>query len=141
MPFDAHLLSDVVDQLETQSPLLVSADDRVSSAVELMRDQRRGCVLVEEDGEVTGIFTEHDLLTKVAAAGAVPRNVAVGDVMTPDPVVLRRDDTLAVLVNKMVVGFFRHVPIVDADGKVNGIVSARDVLDRLNRLLQRPSEA
>ena len=73
---------------------------------------------VEEDGEVIGIFTEHDLLTKVIRTDLSPLDVAIGDVMTPDPVFLRRDDSLEVLVNKMVVGFFHHVPIVDDDAKL-----------------------
>ena len=139
-PFDAHLVSDMVDQLVTQPPLFVAADQCVWDAVATMREKRHGCVLVESDGEVTGIFTEHDLLTKVVGAGS-PRSVSVGDVMTPDTVVLRCDDSLAVLVNKMVVGFFHHVPIVDTDGKVTGVVSAREVLDRLSELLHLPVEA
>ena len=140
-PFDAHLVSDVVDQLAAHPPLLVAAEQPVWEAVATMREQRHGCVLVEEQGDVIGIFTEHDLLNKVTGAGKSPQSVAVGDVMTPDPVVLGCDDSLAVLVNKMVVGFFHHVPIVDTEGKVTGVVSARGGLNRLSELLLLPAEA
>jgi len=138
-PFDAHLMADVVDVLALRPPALLTSDARVADAVTLMRSDRRGCILVEEEGEVVGIFTEHDLLAKVAAAGLMPENVALGEVMTPDPVVLRHHDSLAVAINKMVVAAFRHVPLVDSKGKIDAIVSAREVLDRLYELLQLPA--
>jgi CBS domain-containing protein len=47
--------------------------------------------------------------------------------MTPDPVVLRPDDPIAVAIHKMAVGGFRHIPIVDAGHLPTGVVSARDV--------------
>jgi CBS domain-containing protein len=50
--------------------------------------------------------------------------------MTHDPVVLRHDETIAVALNKMAVGGFRHIPIVD-DGRPTGVVSARDVFHHL----------
>ena len=51
----------------------------------------------------------------------------VRDFMTPDPVVLRREDTLAVAVHKMAVGEFRHIPVVEDDGSPIGVVAAADV--------------
>jgi CBS domain-containing protein len=52
--------------------------------------------------------------------------VTVAELMTPDPVVLRPDDSIAVAINKMAVGGFRHIPLVE-NGRATGIVSARDV--------------
>ena len=50
--------------------------------------------------------------------------------MTRDPVVLRHDETIAVAINKMAVGGFRHIPIVE-DGRPTGVVTARDVFRHL----------
>jgi CBS domain-containing protein len=50
----------------------------------------------------------------------------VADLMTPDPVVLRPNDSIAVAIHKMAVGGFRHIPLVE-NGRATGIVSARDV--------------
>jgi CBS domain-containing protein len=55
----------------------------------------------------------------------------VRDFMTPDPVVLRPDDTLAVAIHKMAVGGFRHIPVVDASGRPTAVVSAADVFRHL----------
>jgi CBS domain-containing protein len=54
--------------------------------------------------------------------------------MTPDPVVLRHDETLAIAINKMAVGGFRHIPMVK-DGHPAGVVTARDVFGHLARSL------
>jgi CBS domain-containing protein len=135
-PFDQHLLGDLVDVLQPRTPLLVEARAPVTFAVEEMRAHHTGCVLVVENGTVRGIFTEHDLLSRVLAPGLAPRDVPLDRVMTPDPVVLRRDDSLAVAINKMVVGSFLHIPLVDPAGRIDGIVSARDLLTRLYDLIQ-----
>jgi CBS domain-containing protein len=58
----------------------------------------------------------------------------LAEVMTRDPVVLRHDDTVAVAINKMAVGGFRHIPIVE-DGRPTGIVSARDIFHHLAETL------
>jgi CBS domain-containing protein len=54
--------------------------------------------------------------------------------MTPDPVVLRGDDTVAVAIHKMAVGGFRHMPLV-ADGDAVGIVTAQDLFRHILRIL------
>ena len=139
--YDDHLLSDLVEVLAPGRPLLVEAGTAVADAIALMRERRSGYVLVAAAGQVEGIFTERDLLERVIAAGHAPRTVAVERVMTRDPVVLRRDDTLAVAINKMVLGSFRHIPLVDAAGRIDGVVSAQEILEHLHRLLHLPEHA
>jgi CBS domain-containing protein len=73
---------------------------------------------------VRGILSERDLVMKLD--DATLERTTVADLMTPDPVVLRPDDSIAVAINKMAVGGFRHIPLV-IDGQATGIVSARDV--------------
>ena len=133
--YDDHLLSDLVEVLAPGRPLLVEAGTSVADAIALMRERRSGYVLVTAAGQVEGIFTERDLVERVIAAGHTPRTVAVERMMTRDPVVLRRDDTLAVAINKMVLGSFRHIPLVDAAGHIDGVVSAQEILEHLHRLL------
>ena len=76
-------------------------------------------------GRLVGIFTDRDAVVKVA--GKRLDAFDVRDFMTPDPVVLRREDTLAVAVHKMAVGEFRHIPVVEDDGTPIGVVAAADV--------------
>ena len=135
---DDHLLSDLVGVLAPSRPPVVEAGTSVAASIAAMREQRSGCVLVAVAGQVEGIFTERDLLERVIGPGHAPRAVAIERVMTRDPVVLRNDDTLAVAINKMVMGSFRHIPLVDAAGRIDGVVSAREILEHLSRLLHLP---
>ena len=74
-------------------------------------------MLVVDGGRLVGIFTDRDAVLKVAGRPLGPRPIA--ELMTRDPVVLRHDDTIAVAINKMAVGGFRHIPIVE-DGRPTG---------------------
>lgn len=137
---DDHLLEDPVDALVSGSPLLVEAGTSVAAAGALMREARRGCVLVIDAGKVKGIFTDGDLLERVVAGGRAPRAVAVEQVMTRDPVVLRHDDSVAVAIHKMVLGSFHHLPLVDPAGRIYAVVSEHDVVRHLDRLLRLPAQ-
>jgi CBS domain-containing protein len=85
-----------------------------------------GCLLVVDDGRLLGILTERDLLLKLER-GDVERPVR--DLMTPDPEVLSPEDPIVYALNKMSVGGFRHVPLLDDAGRPVGIVSVRDIVD------------
>lgn len=100
----------------------------VADAIRQMHLADTDCLLVLHDGTLVGIFTDRDALAK-----ATDKRLAlytVGDFMTPDPVVLRREDTLAIAIHKMAVGEFRHIPIVD-EGKPIGVVAAADLFRKL----------
>ena len=101
-------------------------------AVRRMHDNGTDCVLVVDGGRLVGIFTDRDAVLKVAGRELKARPIA--ELMTHDPVVVRHDDTVAVAINKMAVGGFRHIPIVE-DGRPTGLVSARDVFRHLARTL------
>lgn len=117
--------------LDPREPVSVGPDDEVATAVALMQEHGIGCVTVETD-RLVGILTERDVVLKLA--GRSLSGIRVRDVMTPDPVVLRGDDTIAVAIHKMALGGFRHIPLVSG-GRATGIVSARDLSHHLVTLL------
>ena len=90
-----------------------------------MHDAGTDCLLVRDGDRLVGIFTDRDAVVKVGRQGRDRRELR--EFMTPDPVVLRPDDRLAVAIHKMAVGGFRHVPVVDAGGRPTAVVSAADV--------------
>jgi signal-transduction protein with cAMP-binding, CBS, and nucleotidyltransferase domain len=107
--------------------LLIQQTATVREAVQLMQRDRAGAVVVMDGLAIAGIFTDRDVLRKVAPEPAM-LDRPVSDVMTPDPVVLREDDMMAYALNKMGVGGFRHIPIVRGDAVV-GMLTGRDVLN------------
>ena len=109
----------------------VAPDAPVQKAVDLMRAKKVSAVVVVERGKarrVVGIFTERDLVNRALPARGWAK-APVSKFMTPGPETLRSKDPVAYALEKMSVGRFRHVPVVDDGGRAAGIVSARDLVD------------
>jgi CBS domain-containing protein len=112
----------------------------VRDAVEALKSDPTGALVVVEDERVVGIFTDRDVLKRVAGyAGALDEPVS--RYMTPDPVTLRDDDTMAAALNKMGDGGFRHIPMLQS-GRLTAIVTVRDVMHwLLGQYFDRPNRA
>jgi len=128
LSFHSRLLGEHLDDLGAPPPLTVSPDTAVDVVVARMQEAGSDCVLVTVDDRLVGIFTDRDAVVK--AAGRRLDTLKVGELMTPDPVVLRHDDPIAIAIHKMAVGGFRHIPILDG-GRPTGVVTARDVFYHL----------
>jgi signal-transduction protein with cAMP-binding, CBS, and nucleotidyltransferase domain len=126
--FRGQLLGEHLDELGIALPETIDATADVNEAIRRMHDKGIDCVLVTEGDRLVGIFTDRDAVLKVAGLERQARPIAT--LMTRDPVVLRHDETIAVALNKMAVGGFRHIPIVE-DGRPTGVVTARDVFRHL----------
>ena len=85
-----------------------------------------GAVVVLEGDRVAAILTERDVLKAVAAGkdGSAP----VDEWMTSHPDTIEPSDTTDHAASLMIHGGFRHLPVVETDGKVVGIVSIRDLM-------------
>jgi len=118
-----HLEALGIGEFHVVDPMLGVAD-----AIRQMHAAGTDCLLVCEEGRLIGVFTDRDAIVK--AADKRLQLYRVRDFMTPDPVVLRREDTLAVAIHKMAIGEFRHIPLVD-DGRPIGVVSAADLFRHL----------
>jgi CBS domain-containing protein len=126
--FRGELLGEHLDALGIEPAVVVDAGADVDEAIRRMHADGIDCVLVTHGDRFVGIFTDRDAVLKVAGVPLEGRTI--GDLMTHDPVVLRHDETIAVAINKMAVGGFRHIPVV-ADGRPVGVVTARDVFRHL----------
>lgn len=112
----------------SQRPLVIAGPlTSVADAAVAMRDKGVGSVVIEERGQLAGIFTERDLLNRVVAAGKDPAATALADVMTADVLGMEGEKPLSHALHLMHQHNFRHVPVLQA-GKPIGMVSARDAL-------------
>ena len=127
------LFMTTIGELTLGPAIMVDAQASVVSAVNTMNERHIGSVLVERDGRLVGIFTERDILTRVAFREN-NRELKVEAVMTRDPETLEASETIAFALNKMSVGGFRHIPIVDSDGQAIGVISVRNIVDFLAEL-------
>lgn len=133
--FEGHLMNDQLSDLGAAEALSLQPGDPVSLAVHFMRKQGVECVLVRDETEqIVGILTERDILMKAAGPEVDLNALAVRDIMTEDPVILRETDTLAVALHKMSIGGFRHIPFV-ALGRPALLVSVQDVFRHVSRFI------
>ena len=133
--FDSGLLRETFRVVPVQRPVTLSPEATVTDAMRLMQREHRGCVLVTDDGsprsKLSGIFTERDVLFRIVDRGRNPAALPIGEVMTPDPEALSVRATVAYVLNKMSVGGFRHVPVVDDEHRPVCVISVRDVVNFL----------
>ena len=133
--FDAKLLQEPLTLLPSRPPLALSESATVKDAMQAMKRQHRGCVLITEDGTVRspliGIFTERDVLLKIIDSGRNPATVPLRDVMTFEPESLPIDAKFAWALNMMSVGGFRHLPVTDERRWPAFILSVRDIVEFL----------
>ena len=127
----------IPDVVRDQKITLLPPTAMVMDAVRLMAMKHVGAVIVGLDHRIEGIFTERDLLMRVVARGLDPDTTPVLRVMTRDPETVSPDQDALDALNRMNDRGFRHLPVVDGDSRVVGIVSIRD----LNAIVRRELEA
>jgi CBS domain-containing protein len=113
--------------VDTRRPLtFVAPDASVTDTIRLMSEQKIGAILVIENDDLVGIFTERDALNNVLAAGIDPVGIKVSEVMTKDPFSVDPSTTVEEAMGIVTDRRFRHLPIVH-NGKVVGIISSGDL--------------
>jgi CBS domain-containing protein len=133
---ERSLMEDRVGVLNLEPATTLCPNTTIRQAVAAMLERNIGAVLiVDETGKLIGIFSERDLLKKVAGVHALYADMPVRSFMTPRPVTLSKSDTLALALHKMDGGGYRHIPVVEK-GKPIGMISVRDMLRHITRLCQ-----
>ena len=130
---EQNLLTDRVSVLEPKKPITIEPGMQVRDVLRMMVDQKIGCLIVAEDGKPIGIFSERDALMKLNVNVTAFGDRPVSDFMTPSPQTLEANAKLVFALQRMDVGGYRHLPIVDDEGQLTGIVSVRDILQYLTK--------
>ena len=120
-----------IRDLEPAVPLCVEAGTTLDEVVEIMQAKRIGCMLVTRAESLIGLITERDMLLHVLGKNVDLAGAAVEDYMTSDPESLGVDDSIAFAMNRMNLGGYRHVPLVDEANSPVGIVSVQDIVNYL----------
>ena len=134
---ESALANDTLADVVTQPPLILEGCTSLADAIGKMREERRACVLVIEAGKLAGVFTERDILMKVAATPMDLAHTRLDQVMTREPVTLPADSSVAYALNLMVLEGFRHIPMVDENGHPVAVVSMRNLIEYLGSFYSR----
>lgn len=114
----------------------VNREATVADVAAQLRDQGIGALVVSDDGaHIDGIVSERDIVRALAAHGASALGRTVGSVMSSDVVTCRGDDAVELLMAAMTDRRVRHLPVVDGEQALGGIISIGDVVKaRLGQL-------
>jgi CBS domain-containing protein len=126
--FTEDILSEPISHLEPREAVAFSADATVDEAVRAMNEQRIGCVLVTEGETLVGIFSERDVMRRIVGRGYNLARLCIRDYMTPNPDTLSPNDPIAFALNRMSVGGYRHIPLLDEAGRPTAVISIIDVV-------------
>jgi CBS domain-containing protein len=128
---ECSVMEDKLGQLEQEEAVLAELQTPAIEVVNQMRARKTGCALVLDGKQLAGIFTEHDVLKKMANATAAIQT-PVKELMSRNPETLHEGDSVAAALNKMSMGRYRHIPVVNRDGSF-GVVSIKNVLKYIAR--------
>jgi len=126
--YEALSLDDPISALKLRTHPTVSSNTTLQSVIDILRDQKVGCVMVEKNGKLTGVMTERDFLLRTIGKGFNLDVEIIDNFMTQSPESLQPDDPIAFVLNKMHVLGIRHIPIVNDKDKILGMVSVKDVI-------------
>jgi len=107
----------------------VSLEATAAEAIQTMLERHVGAVgIVDSEGRIAGIFTERDVLRKLSLSGQNPAGVSVQQVMTTPVEMASLATTPGEALANMIDRHYRHLPVTDANGKLLGILSIRNLL-------------
>ena len=136
-PSELHraLAEDTIAAIQFSPFIQVTAESSIHDALQALEESKSSSLLVVEGEKLVGIFTERDVLEKVADRLPQLSDKPVRDVMTSNPSVVYETDPVGTAVAAIAVAGHRHVPVLKIDGSVMGIVSPTRVLSFLEAKL------
>ena len=117
----------ISDLLRNQVTVFAEVQQTVLEVVKLMVQHNIGAVPVLREGQLVGIFSERDLMSRVVAEGLDAARINVSKVMTEDPLTIAPSDNLETCMTLMKRHGFRHLPVCSGR-EVKGVISLRDIL-------------
>ncbi|SDH04000.1 CBS domain-containing protein [Pedobacter terrae] len=115
--------------LDTKQAIIIAVSENMSvlDALKVMTKKNISAVLVMEDEQLRGIFTERDNARKIILQGKSSKDTLIKEVMTANPITIRLSDSIDYCMELMTDKHIRHLPVVE-NGEVKGMVSIGDVV-------------
>ena len=133
---EAVLMKRTLASLNLDPPRTIAADRPLSEAIQIFADEGRGLlsVLDPETSKLVGVLSVRDLMLRVGTHYLSALDQPVKDFMTPRPETLSPDTPVAFALNKMDVGGYRHVPVLDPQtDQLVGLVGTKDVMTLITK--------
>lgn len=132
-PLERALTQGMVSQIQHMPYRVIDAQTPVRVALDQMSHNDFFCLMVVRGAKLVGLFSERDVLNRVAEQYDQVKDRPVGDLMTPNPVTVYSIDPPAQALRVMTEGGFRHVPVLNIDNTVSGIIGPKRTTAFLRR--------
>ena len=123
--------NDPLKSLTQEKFILLNEQATLREVIDNLQRFHIGCVLLEKDDKISGIFTERDIVQNIVGNRHNLDEERVVNYMTKTPDTLHSDDPIAFALNKMISGGYRHIPIVDVNNKPTGVIAMQDIINHL----------
>ena len=130
------LIKQILSMKANAEVYTIAPDAGVAAAVKLLSDKRIGALVVLAEGrKPVGIISERDIVRELGRRGAAVLDLSVAELMTRSPATCTTGEDVRAILERMTEGRFRHLPVVDGDGEMIGLVSIGDAVSaRLKEL-------
>jgi len=108
--------------------MTVSPEDTAYDAANIMEEWNVGSVIVKENERPVGIVTDRDLVVRVITTRKIPEETSIREIMTRDPVIVKGDTGLYEAMEQIKGKGIRRLPVVDSDGRLQGIITVDDLI-------------
>lgn len=122
-----------VSEIMSRRVVTAKGDEKLSDIAEKMIQSKVSSVVVVSDGKVAGIVTEKDFVKFFALR--VDYDSKISDYMTREVIVVREDASLNEAKNIMVSNNIRHLPVVDRNNNLVGMITVRDIVESVETLV------
>ena len=128
---EAVKIDSPISDFDLREPLIIELGTCLENVLENMQKTNNNCVLTLSNERLNGILTERDILLKVTGKGYDFQLTTIDEFITPNPEYISPEDPLAYALNKMYVGGFRNVPVVNDEMYPIGIISISDIISTI----------
>ena len=128
---EAVKIDSPISDFDLRQPLIIELGTCLENVLENMQKTNNNCVLTLSNERLNGILTERDILLKVTGKGYDLQLTTIDEFITPNPDYVSPEDPLAYALNKMYVGGFRNVPVVNDEMYPIGIISISDIISTI----------
>ncbi|RDW14651.1 CBS domain-containing protein [Paracoccus thiocyanatus] len=114
----------------------------VADAARLLSEKRIGAIVVSDDGKVPlGILSERDIVRELSRRGTAVLELPIAEMMTRKLATCTIGEDALVILDRMTQGRFRHLPVLDDEGAMIGIISIGDAVSARLKELAAEKEA
>ncbi|TXT59065.1 MAG: putative signal transduction protein [Promethearchaeota archaeon] len=126
-----------IKDIMIKEPLSITPEEKISKTELLMLKKNIGGLPVIKDGKLIGIITQRDIRLARFAVSLESPNTLVRDLYTPEPYILKENDTIKDATNKMFKYDVERLPVINQNNELVGLVLERQILEQLYKALNK----